>query len=313
MIDVHETLAISHHHSPKATSNPSPSSVDSASSLYGNERNEDNMSDGAPSQSPGPFVKISVPSSPDAESSYQGAMSIKRSPSMDAARSPNSSTSPGVRHSENMNLALQNVNGSAARQGSYSPNADYSSPSTSIASSSAYSSPYDPMTRNNSSAIAAIATGMGLPTMIPTSSVMTPAMANLIAGTEYTMTSPSKVEEPKPNGFPTAARGIIGSTRAPNRGAASPTPEERSQYKRPPHTYPALIASAILDSPGHLITLRGIYDYIMNHFPYYKYCHDKSAWQNSIRHNLSLNQCFVKGNYLFYFCICCCSIESNKH
>lgn len=70
------------------------------------------------------------------------------------------------------------------------------------------------------------------------------------------------------------------------------------RYKRPPHTYPALIASAILDSPNRLVTLRGIYDYIMNNFPYYKFCHDKSAWQNSIRHNLSLNQCFIKGTSL---------------
>jgi len=67
-----------------------------------------------------------------------------------------------------------------------------------------------------------------------------------------------------------------------------------ADFKRPPHTYPSLIAQAILDSPNNLITLRGIYDYIMEKYPYYKYCHDKSAWQNSIRHNLSLNQCFIK-------------------
>ena len=70
-----------------------------------------------------------------------------------------------------------------------------------------------------------------------------------------------------------------------------------ADFKRPPHTYPSLIAQAILDSPNNLITLRGIYDYIMEKYPYYKYCHDKSAWQNSIRHNLSLNQCFIKGKY----------------
>ena len=67
------------------------------------------------------------------------------------------------------------------------------------------------------------------------------------------------------------------------------------KYKRPPHTYPALIASAILDSQHHVVTLRGIYDYIINNVPYYKWCHKMSAWQNSIRHNLSLDKCFVKG------------------
>ena len=73
-----------------------------------------------------------------------------------------------------------------------------------------------------------------------------------------------------------------------------------ADFKRPPHTYPSLIAQAILDSPNNLITLRGIYDYIMEKYPYYKYCHDKSAWQNSIRHNLSLNQCFIKGKLIIH-------------
>ena len=73
------------------------------------------------------------------------------------------------------------------------------------------------------------------------------------------------------------------------------------KYKRPPYSYSALIASAILDSEEHLVTSRGIYDYIMNNFPYYKYCHDKSGWQNSIRHNLSLHQCFINGLLHFIF------------
>ena len=73
------------------------------------------------------------------------------------------------------------------------------------------------------------------------------------------------------------------------------------KYKRPPHTYPELIASAILDSEHHVVTLRDIYDYIMNNFPYYKWCHDKKAWQNSIRHNLSLDKSvFIKG--VCHFC-----------
>lgn len=71
-----------------------------------------------------------------------------------------------------------------------------------------------------------------------------------------------------------------------------PSQEDLMKLVRPPYSYSALIAMAIHGAPNRRLTLSQIYQYVADNFPFYN--KSKASWQNSIRHNLSLNDCFMK-------------------
>ena len=69
-------------------------------------------------------------------------------------------------------------------------------------------------------------------------------------------------------------------------------PPVEDDGSKPPYSYATLIGMSILRAPNRRLTLAQIYKWISDTFSYYK--NSDAGWQNSIRHNLSLNKAFIK-------------------
>uniref|UniRef100_A0A3B4AMZ3 Fork-head domain-containing protein n=1 Tax=Periophthalmus magnuspinnatus TaxID=409849 RepID=A0A3B4AMZ3_9GOBI len=93
-----------------------------------------------------------------------------------------------------------------------------------------------------------------------------------------------KGSEEEPPGRPTIEQEELATT-------TSSYSQNKSEEK-PNQSYIALISNAILASEQKKLLLCDIYQWIMDHYPYFK-SKDKN-WRNSVRHNLSLNDCFIK-------------------
>ncbi|XP_067906793.1 forkhead box protein M1 isoform X2 [Heterodontus francisci] len=86
---------------------------------------------------------------------------------------------------------------------------------------------------------------------------------------------------------------VKGETEKENQEPPTEGATAESVHERPPYSYMAMIQFAINSTQSKRMTLKEIYTWIEDHFPYFKHV-AKPGWKNSIRHNLSLHDMFIR-------------------
>lgn len=122
--------------------------------------------------------------------------------------------------------------------------------------------------------------GMNGMTSPPCMGSMTPMNGALVSSRDFSSNSSS---DP---GMGPGASALL------QRARADKTYRRSYTHAKPPYSYISLITMAIQNCPSKMLTLSEIYQFIMDLFPYYR--QNQQRWQNSIRHSLSFNDCFLK-------------------
>ncbi|KAI1374650.1 hypothetical protein F4677DRAFT_163241 [Hypoxylon crocopeplum] len=115
--------------------------------------------------------------------------------------------------------------------------------------------------------------------------------------------APAPPDYRRPGTPPSAKRGPAASLqRTPAHGSSGTVimsqsdvdlSKDENKHIKPHFSYAQMITQAIMSTAEKKLNLAGIYQYITKHYAYYRH-QPPSGWQNSIRHNLSLNKSFTK-------------------